>query len=98
MNQLITPATPTLTAFGPGSTFSASVPQVLNVVGTKFLPGAVVEFWVTGGSVIPLPVTYISPTLMQFNYTGGAGAGSYNVRVRNSDGTLSTPITVVVTP
>lgn len=97
--QLITPVTPTLASFGPASgPFYSGVAATINAVGTAFLPGAVVEFapYPSATPVTALSVTYVSPTLMQFSYTGGAPPGQYYVRIRNSDGTVSAPIVITV--
>jgi len=76
------------------------VPATLNAVGTAFLPAATIEFAPTSNpaAVAVLPMIYVSPTLIQFNYTGGAVPGTYYARVKNSDGTLSQPIVVTVEP
>lgn len=101
VQQLVNPQTPTLTQFGvAGGSIQASVGGVINAVGSAFLPGAVAEFAPVSApsQVTTLPMSYVSPTLLQFAYGGGAPAGSYFVRIKNSDNTSSPVLTITVVP
>jgi hypothetical protein len=93
-----TSGTMTFTVNSPAPTISTSTPatgvrgtsvSIISLTGTGFQPGALVEYYSGTTSINLTDVTVISGTRLSgmLNIPTVASAGSYGVRVINSDGT-----------
>jgi len=81
----VTPG-PTVTSTAPGSRGAGANNQVVAIIGTNFLPGAVASFSGTGITVNS--TSYVSPTKVNANISiaNSATVGTRAVSVSNTDG------------
>lgn len=79
---------PTVTTSAPATGVRGTSVSITNLVGTRFQPGAVVDYYLSGTRINLTGVNVVSATQITgtLNIPLSAPAGSYGVSVKNTDG------------